>query len=293
MLWRCSEAIGLVAWLLAVTLQSLPLSLTVFLAAPLVLVPLTLRILEENVEWPRWLWLGVAGLQLPAALLLLTLSPPLSIAWLLVTVLIALAGLLHAWRRRGSAEFGIAAGMIYLVVGGGWSVLARYGVRPLDFSDAIVQATATHFHYAGFILPVLAGLAARRLRDRCSRLTVVAVIAGVPLVAVGITLAALGIAWVEWLAAWFMSAAGLLMAAQQFRLARQAGGWRRGLFLLSGVSLVAGMTLAALYALGNCLGTPRLDIPLMIRTHGLINAAGFAAPGLLGHICWRQVDESC
>jgi hypothetical protein len=286
MLWYGSAAIGLLAWTVAVAVQGLPLALVVFLAGPLVLVPLTLSLLPEQ---PRWVWRGIAGLQLPAALLLLTLSAPLSIAWLLVTALIALAGFLHMARHRAMADLGIAAGLIYLVVGGGWSVLARYGARPLDFSDAIVQATATHFHYAGFILPVLAGLAARRLGGRWSALTVAAVVAGVPLVALGITLSALGVRWVEWCAAWFMAAAGLLMALQQFRLARLVGGWRGGLFLLSGASLAVGMALAALYALGNCLGADWLDIPLMIRTHGVINAAGFALPGLLAHVEARNL----
>ena len=55
----------------------------------------------------------------------------------------------------------LLAGLVYLAVGGVWTVIARAGLRPLGFPDLIVLLTAVHFHYAGFALPVLAGLVAR------------------------------------------------------------------------------------------------------------------------------------
>ena len=55
------------------------------------------------------------------------------------------------------------AGLVYLAVGGGWTVLAWGGLRPLGFAAPIVLLTAVHFHYAGFALPLLTGLAGRNL----------------------------------------------------------------------------------------------------------------------------------
>ena len=62
------------------------------------------------------------------------------------------------------------------------------------FSDAIVQLTAVHFHYAGFALPIVAGYAASYLGR--SPLVPALVIIGVPATAVGITVGG----WLEWLA---------------------------------------------------------------------------------------------
>ena len=61
-------------------------------------------------------------------------------------------------------------------------------------------------------------------------------------------------------------------------------------FATSGVSLIGGMALAAIYALGEYLTTPWIDIATMIPTHGLLNAFGFATLGLLA---WRMEDRQC
>src|SRR5262249_61736011 len=104
--------------------------------------------------------------------------------------------------RRSIADISVNVGFIYLAVGGTWAVLSRSGWRPLDFRDIIVLATAVHFHYAGLILPLLAGLAAAKLRDGQSQLAAARAIIWVPLVPEGLTPAALGITLVERLADW-------------------------------------------------------------------------------------------
>jgi len=66
---------------------------------------------------------------------------------------------------------------------------------------------------------------------------------------------------------------------------------------ISSMSLVAGMSLAATYAITPVAGTAWPDIATMIRTHGVVNAFGFAACGLMA---WtdrvrnslREVDPS-
>ena len=53
---------------------------------------------------------------------------------------------------------------------------------------------------------------------------------------------------------------------------------------LSGASLLAAMTFAGSYAIGEYRGVPWPDISAMIRLHGAVNALGF---GLLGAWSWR------
>jgi hypothetical protein len=49
----------------------------------------------------------------------------------------------------------------------------------------------------------------------------------------------------------------------------------------SGFSLIIGMVLAAVYALGHYLGLEWLDIPQMLPFHGAVNAFGFALPAVV------------
>jgi hypothetical protein len=290
------------AWILAVAILWPGWAAALFLLAPLVLVPLGLALAatsDRRRVSPR-LWQAGVALQLPAALALafaFALPPgpgaaALTLPWLAFTLLTALLGLLHLHSRgaRSVAEACIDAGLVYLAVGGTWALLSRWGARPLDFSDIIVLATAVHFHYAGFVLPLLTGLAGRVLPGRMFRLAAAGVVIGVPLVALGITLSALGIALPEWLAAWFMAAASILTAGLQLRVAARSGApVQRLLLTVSGLSLLGAMTLAGLYALGSYWGLPWLDIPTMLPTHGAVNALGFALPGLLA---WTFADKA-
>jgi len=52
----------------------------------------------------------------------------------------------------------------------------------------------------------------------------------------------------------------------------------------SPATILAGMTLACVYAFGEFLGKDWIFIPAMARTHGLLNGIGFVLVGLLGWI---------
>jgi heme A synthase len=78
------------------------------------------------------------------------------------------------------------------VVGAGWLLVSRYGGRPLDFGDAIVELTAIHFHCAGLVAPLLVLSLIQWLRlngknDSAATASLVAVLVVTPLTAVGIT----------------------------------------------------------------------------------------------------------
>jgi hypothetical protein len=230
-----------------------------------------------------------AAFLLPDGLLAALLVLP----WLLVTALLALAGL-NRLRQRGLRpwpELAIDAGLIYLFVGGVWTLLARLGVRPLGFSDEIVILTAVHFHYAGFTLPILCGLTARQQPGRLAAAAVWGVVAGVPLVAVGITASQLAMGpLIETVAAWLTAGGGLLVAGLYGRLVVD-GQYRPVVRLLWGVtavSLAVGMVLAALYGSRVLLPLPWMTIPWMRAVHGTANSLGFSLAGLLGWIVWQR-----
>jgi hypothetical protein len=260
------------------------------LFAALVLVPLGLRLAE-----PTRLSRLALLLQLPAALLLAasTALPEgptaalLAAPWLATTALVSFDGLLRAWRRRFRPLDALCrdAAFLFLAVGGGWTVLSRAGARPLDFDPAVVLLTAIHFHYAGFVLPLLAGLAARDTAGWAGRAACAGVVAGVPLVAAGITAAQLGFgALLECAAALLTAAAGVLAAGLHLGLAarKDRPAAARALWNLAALSLLAGMALAALYGVRSILPVSPVDIPFMRATHGTLNAIGFALGGLLG-----------
>jgi hypothetical protein len=286
---RARAALGALVWLTFVVAVLPGWAEALLLLAPLVVVPLGLALLLPPGHPPSTGWLRAAAVvQLPAALPLLgAMSRPagpvaavFALPWLTCTLLLALAGLRHGW-PRSALQLCQAGTLLFPTVGGGWLVLSALGARPLNFAPEIVRATAIHFHYAGFALPLLAVLAARARPGALGRGVCVGVVAGVPLVALGITLSAFEVRLSEWLAAWFLAAVCAVLACHQLDLARRWRGRAGLLFAVSGLSLLVGMGLAALYAWGNYWGLAWLDIPLMVRTHGAVNALGFAVPGLL------------
>jgi hypothetical protein len=301
--------IGVVAWAAFVfararDLQAESWTQALLLFAALVLVPLALELFNESEEdEPSARWLGWVGrLQLPAALLLLVscwLSPgwialSLAIPWAALTCLLALVGVrrlrLAGWRRELD---GVArdTALIFAVVGGAWTLADRGGFAPLGFDRAIVALTAVHFHYAGILLPLFAGLLQRELFFwRLASRAVVGVVLGVPAVALGIVARQLG--WgnsFEAAAGCGLALAGMAVGILHVRLAVDSKQplATRALLAIAGVSIFVSMMLAAAYALrGVSAAMPALGIPQMRMLHGTINALGF---GLCGVLAWRRL----
>lgn len=297
--------IGAAAWTTGVVIASpSPLearwAMALLLFVPLVLLPLVLDLVTadgRNGPAASRALRAVALLQLPAALCLgaasiLARGPvagALALPWLATTALIALAGLLRLAKRGPRTADGLCTdvGLVYVVVGGAWAAGDRMGRRPLEFDEIIVLLTAIHFHYAGFVLPIVTGLASRRVGGVVATVASIAVVAGVPLVAVGITATRLGAdPMLETNAAWIMAAGGTLAAWLHLRAAMRPGPSRavRGLWLVAAAALFASMVLAALYGSRFMIPIKWLDIPLMRALHGTANALGFGLAGVIG---WR------
>jgi YndJ-like protein len=175
-----------------------------------------------------------------------------------------------------------------------WCIFDRLNFQPWNFSPWIVLLTGAHFHYAGFALTLTLALFLNEnpsdiLFKNCSR----AILAGVVLTAIGITTTQLGLpiiietfasVWMA-LAAFSVGCAVILRACPPRVLG--VGGYVekstvKRLWILGGICLTLGMTLAIFYALRHFIIIDWLSIPNMQAIHGTLNALGFGTLMILG-----------
>ena len=288
--------LGTAAWTASVVLLRPSWAAALFLLAPFVTVPLGLRLAatpdRRGVDPLSWRVARI--LQLPAAIALAAsfhfptsrLAAGLALPWLVVTFLAAAFGMRRLVTRGigPSEELCIDVALFFLAVGGVWAVLTRAVPRPLGFDPIVGLLTAIHFHYAGFALVLLVGLAGRRLPGGAPKLVVTLVIAGVIGLATGI---AASIPLLERYAGWTLAFAGFLVAAMHLRVATLPGRVSfRIAIALSGLSLASALVLAAVYAARGVVLVPWIvDLGRMAKFHGTANAIGFA---LLGLLAWTS-----
>jgi hypothetical protein len=258
-----------------------------FLLAPVVVVPLAMRLSARPADTTPALW-AARRLQPAAALAVIVsffvhrgvFAAALAAVWLLITVLIALHGFVKVWTSRTMAEVAVCAGCLMLPIGGGWLMLSRLGVGVLGFEEPLILLTAVHFHYAAYATLVLVGSVGRAVGDgRAFRVIAGGAMAGPPLLAAGITFSPL----LEVVAAGVvvLSVCGL-GAVTLARVAPHVPGAARVLLTLSSVSAFAAMALALAYAVGQLTSHPIVSLGQMARIHGPLNALGFVLAGLVG-----------
>lgn len=180
---------------------------------------------------------------------------------------------------------------LFLFAGAGWLAVSRYGGTPLGFGPTIVELTAVHFHYAGFVASIvtvqLAGWlqGAGSPRAAAARACAYAVVVATPITAAGITFA-------EWIGSvgavvFVVSLTTSSIVTMTSVLPRLAGAARR-LLWVSSLSVLLPMILAVTYATGRWLPTPAPSLRTMVWAHGLLNALGFALCGVSG---WLVVQR--
>lgn len=248
-----------------------------FLLAAWAIVPLGLRQLPDS-KLLRW----AKRLQ-PVAAALATVSfflpkgipaAALAIPWLSLDALLALAALfgLPSALRGGIPALLLTAAMGFPTVGGVHLVASRYGYPLAGFPEPIILLTAIHFHYTAFAVPILAALAKE---SRLAILGGAGVVGGTPLLAAGflfspiLKVVGVGVLCVS-------------VAAVAVGQLRATDGARRSLLLVSSLSVLAGMALAAVYEHGFYTGRTWIAIPTMAWSHGILNGVGFSLCGLLG-----------
>lgn len=261
--------------------------------AVLVWAPLAFRLLHYPERFA--LWVGLAGVLLAVSLFLPAGLPSgtLACGWLIVALWTFQQGLVRLleWRRL-PGNMAIGAGQVFLLIGSLWAVFDRFGWRPLGFDPAIVLLTAVHFHYAGFIFPLLAGWLQELSPGFANRLAALLAILAIPMTAVGITaMQVSGVYWPEAVAATVVALSGWLCGLGYLRLV-----WRNGTPAVARIAgaglalcLFFSMTLAFGYAMRGYYPIDFLNIPSMRAWHGSVNALGVAGFGL-GFRLWSPAS---
>ncbi len=259
-----------------------------------VAVPAGMQLCQHHPAWKHLEW-RIAGQltrwHLPAvlALMLQMLFPAwgglLALPWLAFTVAMALQGLILWNSAAGFPGLRIAlTGWIQLAAGGAWAAADALQLQPLGFDGLIVRLTAAHFHFAGFCLPVMAGLSIQAGSGCWTRATGTGAALGVMLVAAGITTTKLtDNVIVESILA---SAYALVVLAFSVCQCHLAVRLRSVLLGISSVALFTGMLLALAYALRPFLPLPWLHIPRMWALHGSLQALGFVG---IGFLAWMRI----
>ena len=147
----------------------LDLAELLFLLAPWVIVPTALALTPALASgYPIGLfrtqpWLIFVAAALCTASFLRPAgitSALLASYWLAICLCIAWGGLnrLLEFRAQSFPQFCYAVAECYIAVGGAWLVASRAGLHPAGFQEPIVLLTAVHFHFAGFLSSIFAGL---------------------------------------------------------------------------------------------------------------------------------------
>lgn len=266
----------------------------VLLLAVLVIVPMVILLLSVGTHsrltghlislQPIASITSTAALLIPAGIVAGLLTAP----WVLLTGLLALSGVDYVMRHNRTLrieDVAITAGLLYSAVGGGWLTISRSGLQPLEFPDVIVALTAVHFHYAGLTASIVIGHSGRLLRNAQVPLaipyhgSVAGIVVGVLLVAVGITISPHLEVVGSLLIAISLTMHGILILSKLMPHLRHP--LAKIILPVAMVSVIVGMGLASVYAVGEFMGQSVLSIPQMTHYHGALNAFGFSLGGLL------------
>jgi hypothetical protein len=301
-----TATVGFITWLVLLlghTADSASTELIhkILLFGMLVVVPLGLSLIppsDRNLSFTTYN-IAVALLPIAASLAIISFfldkgvpAAVLVCGWLIVSVIIAFHGLTRLV-SRGSiypmAELSIDAGLLYLPVAGLWLVVYRFGIQPFGYGEIIILLTVVHFHFAGFAAPIIAGmngriLALRNYPQQLFGFSVFAIVAAMPLVAAGITLTPL----LGLIGTLLLSVGLLLLAVLTIfwvtPVINQPA--MRVILVLGALASCSAMVLATLYAYSLASQTLILTIPTMAKTHGILNAFGFATCNL---IVWSRI----
>ena len=296
-------AAGGLIWLIllgSVLLNKFRLSIfdLLFLLAPWVVVPLALSLVpaERGNRPSRINGTVIRYLLFPAAVLTTTsfflrdgrTAGVLTVLWLFAGISLALDGLMRLIRMRLQSfqEFCFAIGEGYALVGALWLLASRMGLQPVGFREPIVLLTAVHFHYAGLMAAVLAGLAASSRRTPLLlRIALSCAVLGPAL---------LGLAFLA--GPKLKLAAVVLMVIGEYGIA--FGTLRIGLasapeiggrmLILGSACVVLGMTLAGIWAMGEYPLHAFVNLEQMARYHGVLDSFGFGLCSLVGWTLLRR-----
>ena len=291
--------LGAALWLLTWLVPLYDQTERIILLAAFVVVPLALFAVfnsTENAALPAHLKLLAALLPAGAVLLAVSfaLAPGaaagiLAVPWSAATFAIAALGarLILGGAGRDPAVLVRAIGLMYIAVAGVWLTAHQFGVPLLGFGGQIMLLTVNHFHYAGFVVPVLLGflLEVAEFRQAARRLAGLAAVLGVLapiLIALGMTFSPA----LEWVSVLVFTGALLLYSLLVLghlvpQVVPRHARWTRLMHVVSAGAVWGTMALAAWYGYGEWSGTPTISISNMILLHGWGNAVLLSFVGVL------------
>lgn len=211
--------------------------------------------------------------------------------WLIVALALALDGLerLIRTRLRSFPEFCFGIGEGYALVGALWLLASRAGLHPIGFHEPIVLLTAIHFHYAGLMAAVLAGLTASgagAIRSPLAlRMALSCAVLGPGLLGLAFLagprtkLAAVGLM--------VIGECGIALGTFRIGLTDARGIGGRMLLIASGC-VIFGMALAGVWAVGEYPLHAFVNLEQMARYHGVLNSIGFGFCSLAGWTFLRR-----
>ena len=261
----------------------------IILFAAFVVVPLTLFRVVESATIKPVIFLKIIILLIPIGALSLagsfSLSPGiisglLAIPWSFVTFAIAALGVvLFVNSSVNLANLSKAIGFMYISLGGIWLVAHQFAFPLLGFKGQIMLLTVNHFHYAGFVAPVLFGFLHESQQKRAiSRIIVI--LGGISpiLIALGMTYSSI----LEWIAVVTFASSLILYSTLIFiYVLPTARRWTKAFHILSSGVIWITITLAITYGFGEWIGQPTISISTMILFHGWGNAVVFSFIGVL------------
>ena len=294
---------GAVLWVLAAIVGGLSTVERALALAPLVVVPLGIGLAaERGFDGRAGRLLSAAAVVQPVGAVLVLVSLFTSgmlatltaAAWLPVTGLLALAGFERARERgvhrapRDLSETLVDAGLAYVPVAAVALVFYNEGIT-FWFEPIIVFLTAVHFHFAGFTLPIVAGVTGRHLGgfEGLGRTVASLILVGPAIIAVGISFSPL----VE-----VVAVGGFTLAVAAFgllvivRVVPTLDVIPAALVAISALALPVSMVLALGYGVAAFSGTNPLGLSIgrMVSLHGSLNAYGFALCAVVG---WRIAGD--
>lgn len=271
------------AWLLWLLLAGTALlqthwELALLVFAALLLVPQGLALLDRPVS--VMYWLVVAGFCIAALIAPHPLSPWLSAPYIGYIVVAVYQEFRRGYSGAKSRNLWLLSllALVYWLTGAIWAFCFFTEIQPFGFDLIIVALTANHFHLAGFVLTVLIRQLYFVQTGLLNSALVVGAILGMPLVAAGITLTKFGYSPVlEWVAALGFAVMAFIVLIQHIRLAFNPDYPLivRVLWLSGSLCLLAGASLATLYALRFEFPINWVNIPNMKWWHGSLNTLGF------------------
>lgn len=280
--------IGMVLWLFSWFFPFYDQTERIILFATFVVVPVLLfRIFESAIKKPV-LFTKIFIFLIPFGALALawsfSLSPGgvaglLSIPWGLTTFAIAAFGIVLLARSATIGNVSKAIGFLYISVGGIWLVAHQFALPLLGFEGQIMLLTVNHFHYAGFVAPVLFGFLYDSGYNRfLSRIVVV--LGGIApiLIAVGMTYSSI----FEWLSVLVFASSLMLYSILEFiYVIPSSKRWTKVFHILSSGVVWITMALALTFGYGQWVGQPTIPVSSMILFHGWGNAFLFSFIGIL------------